>query len=93
MAGKIVYINKGEELDLKAVESGVKNKLNWSWLEETMQVTLPESKGVKATIDIIVGQSIKKIDRPGQAYCQLCPMIINYGNSGILIMFFSIYLI
>ena len=65
---------------LKQTEKGFKNAFNWSWLERTLNVKvgLPGRDSVK----IFLGDTIRKINEPGKALCDLCKDQIKYGSQG-----------
>ncbi len=60
------------------IDSGVKNKWNWNWLQHSVEVQL-EKHGVKTfKLEAI----FQKIDVPGKAWCTTCESEINYGSRG-----------
>ena len=56
--------------DIKKIDSGIKNRWNWKWLE------------VRDSNGIFLSDYIRKLDLPGFARCTICPHDINYGNGG-----------
>ena len=65
-------IERSSELDLKTIDSGIKNRWNWNWLTE---IDLSD-KG-----DFLSDYTVK-INKPGAAYCLYCSIDIVYGSSG-----------
>ena len=61
----------GKQYDelVRKIDSGIKNKWKWSWLEKTPYM-LPLSV------------FIKKSSKPGEAHCVLCNATIEYGGKG-----------
>lgn len=66
-------IKKGDQVRVREIDAGVKNKFNWSWLDEKEVV-----KGITVTL----GDHVVKVDLPGKAWCQLCSASITYGGRG-----------
>ena len=62
------------ELDRTAninnVDAGIKNKWNWKWTEE------------KDCHGVFLSDYMRKINKKGIAFCNLCQCKINYGNGG-----------
>ena len=56
--------------DLKKLESSVKNKFRWDWLEE------------KDEHGEMLSCYVRKIDKPGMAYCVYCEQTLNYSKKG-----------
>ena len=93
-ASKIRYLNRSDNINIRISDYRIKNKFNWSWLEEIIEVVVPDSKGGgKTAINIKLGDTIKKIDEPGQAYCEICMLVVSYGTTGKLMTFSYSYLI
>ena len=63
-------IRKGSEIYLKTLESSVKNKFKWIWLEG------------KDKNGQFYSEYLRKIKEPGLAWCVACKDKINYGSSG-----------
>ena len=61
-----------KECDPKLVNATVKSKWNWNWLTKT-----DFSEHSNFLSDYIV-----KINKPGQAYCLYCSVLIVYGSFG-----------
>lgn len=60
--------------DVKAIDSGLKNKWRWEWLEVPVDKEKPELGKL--------GDFVKKIRKPGLAWCQPCDKEIKYASSG-----------
>ena len=56
--------------DLKVVESGVRNKFKWTWLEE------------KDVNNDFLSESVRKLAHPGVAFCIYCQQRLDYGGRG-----------
>jgi hypothetical protein len=54
----------------KELESGVKNKWRWEWLNE------------RGSLGEKWGDWLKKPNTPGSAYCEICFKTINYKSNG-----------
>jgi len=63
------FLGKQDDELVRKIDSGIKNKWKWSWLEKTPYM-LPLSV------------LIKKSSKPGEAYCVLCNATIKYGGKG-----------
>ena len=51
----------------------MKNKRNFRWIEEVIQVT---------EFSVKIGDNINKVNLPGKASCSLCHSVIYYGGRG-----------
>ncbi|RUS82810.1 hypothetical protein EGW08_009430 [Elysia chlorotica] len=60
----------GRDKNTKDIDKTVKNKFNWSWLDE------------KDCNDEFASEYIRKLLEPGFAWCLSCKEKINYGSSG-----------
>ena len=60
---------------VREVDEKVKNKWNFRWIEEEIQVK---------EFTVKIGDSINKVNLPGKASCSLwlCHSVINYGGRG-----------
>lgn len=56
--------------DLKEIESTVKNKFKWCWLDEK------DSNGD------LLSDYVRKLSQPGNAYCIFCKYQLNYSSRG-----------
>lgn len=56
--------------DLQKIEDGVKNKWKWIWCEER------DGNGD------FYSEYLRKIDKPGKAYCNWCQKPVAYGGKG-----------
>ena len=63
-----------EPADTDEIEKGVNNKWRWLWLKQTSLVG--ESK-------VEFGQWLRKVDKPGEAFCIICNQPIKYGSNGL----------
>ena len=73
MAVRYNFVSR-EQDNIKEIDGGVKNKWNWSWCE---------AKLLSGTPDVhLVSDCFRKIDRPGEAFCEYCQVTIKYGSSG-----------
>ena len=68
MANK--YLVKQNDELVQKIDSDIKNKWKWSWLE-------------KAPFIFPLEMFIKKIHVPGEAHCTLCNARIKYGGKGV----------
>ena len=68
-----VLVPKKDEACVGEIDRGLKNKWNFRWLEEEIKVE-------KLGIAVRVGDTIGKINKPGQAACSLCSSVIRQGS-------------
>ena len=64
-------VERTEEDRISSIDSIVKNRFSWKWLEKSVAV-----KDTK----VLLGEFVRKIDQPGKALCTWCNDIINYGS-------------
>ena len=57
------YVERGSK-DVKEIDKAVKNKWNWSWCDKLLCAGTDEEH--------IVGDCIRKLLQPGEAYCHDC---------------------
>ena len=79
-------LTAGEKALVADIDSGVKNKQNYKWLEEkkTAKVMIHvEGKKTERSVEICVGDSIVKANAAGTAICEWCgDKPILYGGKG-----------
>ena len=63
---------------LGEVDKGNKNKLKWTWLDETIQ--LPDSHG--NVHDVCITSAVLKALLPCPPWCSLCQCLLNHAHSG-----------
>ena len=66
-------LGKDQSALVREVDEKVKNKWNFRWIEEEIQVK---------EFTVKIGDSINKVNLPGKASCSLCHSVINYGGRG-----------
>ena len=66
----IVERGKGPE-QIRTIDKGIKNAWKWDWLEKDVD-------------GVSLAENIRKLDRPGMAYCTVCQREINYGRRGLV---------
>ena len=66
-------LGKDQSALVREVDEKVKNKWNFRWIEEEIQVK---------EFTVKIGDSISKVNLPGKASCSLCHSVINYGGRG-----------
>ena len=71
-------LTKSDVVRIKELDSKIKNKIRFMWLEDSL--TIKSKKGDIVTI--CVGDSIVKVDIPGKVLCKYCTDVINYGSKG-----------
>jgi hypothetical protein len=71
-------IQSRDSATIKSVDKGIKNKFKWGWLDEEIEISSAEGK----KITIKIGDTIQKLNTPGQAWCLLCSSTIAYGGRG-----------
>ena len=72
-------LDRNEEHIVRELEKDIKEKWKWTWLDDSVEVTLPNSSE-KVTCNF--GEFIRKINTPGKATCTLCDKLMNYGKRG-----------
>ena len=72
-------LDRNEEHIVRELEKGVKEKWKWTWLDDSTEITLPNSS---EKVKCNYGEFIRKINTPGKATCTLCDKLMNYGNRG-----------
>ena len=79
-------VTAGEKSLVANIDSGVKNKWNYKWLEEkkTAKVMIHvDGKKFERTVEMCVGDSIVKGNAAGAALCEWCrDKPIMYGGKG-----------
>ena len=71
-------LTKSEVVRIKDLDSKIKNKCRFIWLEDSLAIKSKKSDSVT----ICVGDSIVKVDIPGKVLCQYCNDVINCGSKG-----------
>ena len=71
---KFITIEDAERI--KQLEKEIKNKFKFDWLQCTVSAQI---LGKEEVINCYVGETIKKIDLPGMAICDLCNVTITYA--------------
>ena len=71
-------LTKSDILRINDLDSKVKNKFRFVWLEDSL--TIKSKNGDSVTI--CVGDSIVEVDIPGKVLCKYCNDVINYGSKG-----------
>ena len=61
-------LTKSDVLIIKDLDSKIKNKFRFIWLEDSL--TIKSKKGDSVTI--CVGDSVVKVDIPGKVLCKIC---------------------
>ena len=74
------FVHRNGRENIKQIDSGVKNKFNWSWLEE------------KDCNDEYLSEYIRKLKEPGIAICIACKERLKYGTSGKKLYYFLCYI-
>lgn len=64
------FVNRSGRVNIKEIDKVVKNKFNWSWMEE------------KDCNNEHLSEYIRKLNEPGIAYCITCKERLKYGSSG-----------
>ena len=78
-------IQRGDETRLKKLEEGVKNKWQWKWLDAIVRADRKKvDDGSPCKWKECVGDSIRKLDQAGVAYCCRCRSDIRYGSRGLV---------
>ena len=69
---------KSDVVRVKELDSKIKNKFRFMWLEDSLTIKSKKSDSVT----ICVGDSVVKVDIPGKVLCKYCNDVINYGSKG-----------
>lgn len=67
---EIKFVDRQACLDISKIDSGVKNKFKWTWLESA------DEDGVFFSV------YVRKLEDAGLAWCTVCKAKINYGSAG-----------
>ena len=81
---------------IKEIDKDVGNKFKWQWLDHEIDLTKSQPKkstaaatatsasspAGSAVIRVRIGETVKKAEEPGKAFCTLCHSLINYGSRG-----------
>ncbi|GBN74865.1 hypothetical protein AVEN_211310-1 [Araneus ventricosus] len=62
-------VNRTDEADIRAIDSGLKNPWRWDWLEKSVN-------------GVYVREVIRKLRSCGVAYCLVCSKELIYGSRG-----------
>ena len=78
-------LGKQDKARVCEIEHGVKNKWNWTWPDVKKKATVTLDFGQQRSvreIELVVGDAIEKVDRPGVAWCRWCNDLLKYGPKG-----------
>lgn len=78
-------LNPGEKALATHIDSGVKNKWNFKWLEEKLNTTVfigLKDKKIERNVELCVGDSIWKAHSAGVAICEWCGDNLKYEGKG-----------
>lgn len=63
-------VNRTDEVDIRAIDNGLKNPWRWNWLEKNVN-------------GVYVREVIRKLRSCGVAYCLVCTKELLYGSRGL----------
>lgn len=64
-------VSRDDDCNIQEIDKGIKNLWCWNWLERQVD-------------GVYVRDSIRKLNKSGVAYCNICSKEILYGNRGFL---------
>ena len=70
-----------DQLLVATIDKSVTNKWKWEWLNEQTKTKISINKKERE-VNLVVGDSICKINLPGSAYCSWCCDTLKYGGKG-----------
>lgn len=73
----MLILDKSNAGQVREIDSSVKNKFRWEWLEKKVDLKLK-----KQEVSVLLSECIQKINIPGKAICSLCKDQIYYGGRG-----------
>ena len=74
-------VSETRSFKMRETDSDVKNKWKPEWLDEKLTLKHPDPDNDQV-MTVVYGETVKKLDEPGQAYCGLCKSIVRYGMRG-----------
>jgi hypothetical protein len=76
-AQRVKVIDRQDIFKLSEIDSSVKNKFKWDWLERQVEI-----KDENFQCSVYLVQCFRKVDIAGKAECIVCCDFINYGSRG-----------